>query len=128
MKIKKISDQYMERLKEYKVSTLHNKFGHYINQKDNISINKSNIINDFQRKFDEICIDDELKCNILVDLRYKKNQDSKQLIWDICIQTIINNLLNKNNSTIHYPVACDSGDIMFKGNKFLLKEKKIIAA
>lgn len=127
-KIKKISDQYVERLKEYKILTHYNKFEHYINPKENTNINKFNIIDDFQRRFDEVCIDNELKCDILIDLRYKKNQDSKQLIWDICINTIINNLLNKNDSKIHYPVADSDGKIIFKGDKFSLKEKKIIAA
>lgn len=120
-KIKKISGQYIKKAKEYKISHNNSKF----EQTSPSQIETLTMIDEFNRKLDEVCIDDELKCNILVDLRYKSNQDSKNLIWNVCCRQIITNLLNKNGGVIHYPVVDKKGNIIFKGNRFSLKEKSI---
>lgn len=61
----------------------------------------------FKSKFYEVCSNDNQLCNILIDLLYDK-PNSKGVVWDMCGDIIINNLLKKSNYWIKYPEAsCD---------------------
>jgi hypothetical protein len=53
---------------------------------------------------------------------YKTNA-SKQFVWDMCGDVIIETLLMKRDNTIAYPVADEFGDIVFNGNKYSMKYK-----
>jgi hypothetical protein len=79
---------------------------------------------EFKSRAEEICSNSEDLCNILVDLVYK-NKDSKQFVWDICGEQIIENLLNKNDRKYRYPVVCKDGDIEWQGFKFKMIEKEV---
>ena len=64
-------------------------------------------------------------CEILLDMCYTTNK-SKQFVWDVCGDTIIQNLLIKNNNTIHFPVLTETeGEFKFGGESFIIKEKKL---
>ena len=61
----------------------------------------------FKSKFYEVCSNDNQLCNILIDLLYDK-PNSKGVVWDMCGDIIIDNLLKKSNYWIKYPEAsCD---------------------
>jgi hypothetical protein len=56
---------------------------------------------------------------------YKSNR-SKQFAWDICGETMINNLLKANDNTIHYPCKSESeGQFIYGGENFEIKTKVI---
>lgn len=62
-------------------------------------------------------------CDIVLDLCYPFEK-SKQFAWDICGETILENLLEQNNRTIHYPVlAADQGTFEFGGEQFYMHQK-----
>jgi hypothetical protein len=63
-------------------------------------------------------------CNALVKLLYDKT-NSKQFLWDICGDYIINKLLNENNNIINFPVEDINGDILWDGEKYSIKSIKI---
>jgi hypothetical protein len=65
------------------------------------------------------CPDEDVICNIILELCYKNNA-SKQFAWDICGKTFIKNLLKLNNYKISYPTKSKDGDIIFNGEKFKL--------
>lgn len=56
-------------------------------------------------------------CNIVLKLCYD-NSKSKQFAWDMCGETIIENLLKHNQNKIHLLVADDNGHIEYLGEKF----------
>lgn len=70
----------------------------------------------FKDKCDAMCLDDNVLCNIILDICYTTNK-SKQFAWDICGETMICNLLQKTGA-MHVPVPDEGGDIDFNGEKF----------
>ena len=78
----------------------------------------------FKSKCEEICPNEKELCDIIVDLCYSSSK-SKQFAWDICGEVIIDNLLDKNDHIINYPVLVKSdGDFEFGGEQFIMCQKK----
>lgn len=78
----------------------------------------------FVRECLEICPNQDVLCNIVIDLCYTNN-NSKQFAWDLCGDTILSNILKRNSMKIHYPSRDEEGDIIFGGQRFSMKEKII---
>jgi hypothetical protein len=70
-------------------------------------VNKSVIDLIFRGKFHEVCPNEHVLCDILIDLLYDK-PNSKGVVWDMCGDAIVDNLLKKTNGMIQYPEAVDS--------------------
>jgi hypothetical protein len=70
-------------------------------------VNKSVIDLIFRGKFHEVCPNEHVLCDILIDLLYDK-PNSKGVVWDMCGDAIVDNLLKKTNGIIQYPEAVDS--------------------
>lgn len=83
--------------------------------------NRTIFSNKFKTEAELICTNSEDLCNIIIDLVYK-NKDSKQFVWDICGEQIIENLLNKNERKYKYPKQDENGDIEWQGLKFKMVE------
>jgi hypothetical protein len=66
------------------------------------------------------CPDEDILCNIILDMCYKNNS-SKQFAWDVCGKTFIKNLLRLNDFKISYPTKSGDGDIIFNGEKFKIE-------
>lgn len=79
----------------------------------------------FKRECFQQCPNEEILCNIVLDLCYSKSKASKQFAWDICGDMIIQNLLKRNNYMITYPTLDESGNIEFNGQKFSMKTSEI---
>lgn len=78
----------------------------------------------FRQQSALLCPDPLMLADILIDLCYTTT-NSKQFVWDICGDTIIENLLAKNHGRIKYPEQADGGDIHYLGKTFILREKYI---
>lgn len=78
----------------------------------------------FVRECLEVCPNQDILCNIVIDLCYTNN-NSKQFAWDLCGDTILSNILKRNSMKIHYPSRDEEGDIIFGGQRFSMKEKII---
>ena len=76
--------------------------------------------NTFEKMCMEICPNEDILCNIIVDMCYKSNS-SKQFAWDMCGKVFIKNLLKKNNYKIYFPEHCNDGDILFHGERYKIK-------
>lgn len=63
-------------------------------------------------------------CDILVDICYKR-EASKQFLWDVVGDQIIENLLNKNGRVIQYPAQDPNGDVRFRGKQFTFRYKVV---
>lgn len=117
--IKKIYEEYIQELKKHKISIKRKR----INRED-ANIQKELLKEMYKQKCIEKVSCEEDLCNILVDMCYEKN-NSKQFVWDMCGNQIIENLLIKNNGNINYPELDDKGNIYFNGELFTLKTIKI---
>lgn len=77
----------------------------------------------FKGKFYEACSNEKMLCDILIDLLYDK-PNAKGVVWDMCGDVIIDNLLSKSGGLIEYPEAVDC-DEEFKCCRKRFKMKKI---
>ena len=78
----------------------------------------------FRVKSEGLCSNQDELCNIVLDLCYTNNE-SKQFAWDICGDTIIENLLINNDYMIEVPELSNDGEIEFGGLKFNMKKSQI---
>lgn len=72
----------------------------------------------FKGRFHEVCSNDKKLCNILIDLLYDK-PNSKGVVWDMCGDVIIDNLLEKSDFWVEYPeIAHDDAEFGCCRKKF----------
>ena len=79
---------------------------------------------DFRRECDCVCSNSQTLCDILLDICYRRSR-TKNFVWNMCEEEIINNLLHKNNNLIGYPVLDACGDIEFRGSKFSFHQTEV---
>lgn len=93
--------------------------------KDEVRASRTIMLLDFKAKCETLCPNAKELCNIIIDLCYASSK-SKQFAWDICGETIIENLLEKNNGIINYPVPVKAnGEFEFGGEQFVMRQKKL---
>lgn len=80
--------------------------------------------NEFRAACDGACSNAQCLCDILLDICYQRSS-TKRFAWQMCGKEIIENLLQKNGSRIHFPVIDPDGEIVFGGNRFQFKEKEM---
>lgn len=83
-------------------------------------------LEEFKRSSMEICYTEETLCNVLVMLAYRDGRISKKFVWHMVGDIIIENLLNNNNSIIHYMELNEDGNLLFNGNKYELVSKEVL--
>jgi hypothetical protein len=115
--IKKLYEDYMNELSNYHTLVANTRIEH-----EEATTTRMEFKNRFKVACSSACPNEEELCNIILDICYKNN-NTKQFAWDVCGETIINNLLHKNDNIINYPVADDNGDIQFGGCKFTMCKK-----
>ena len=87
-----------------------------------IEMIKKNIHDHFKEKCLEVCQNEKVLCNILVDLCYKKTNKSKQFAWDTCGDLMVHNLLRHKENILRFPKQSDDGDFTYKGLTFKMEE------
>lgn len=83
----------------------------------------------FIMKSKVICPDEDLRCDLFIDIGYKSNA-SKKFIWEICGRQIIRNLLERHDDKLWYPIRSSEAEFEFHGEKFrmtdtIIQRKKI---
>ena len=118
-KISRIKAEYDDSVKYYQQLANKQRL-----DKDEVTVNRNMMLLKFKSKCEEICPNEKELCDIIVDLCYSSSK-SKQFAWDICGEVIIDNLLDKNDHIINYPVLVKSdGDFEFGGEQFIMCQKK----
>ena len=79
---------------------------------------------DFRKDCDKICPNEDVLCNIILDVCYKKNS-TKKFVWSMCGHNIIHNLLKKNECRIQFPTIDTDGNISYCGDTYSVKSKGI---
>lgn len=104
-KVKDIYKDYRDAIKNLATKT---KYDEIDDENDGV-VNKEAIDLIFKGKFHEACSNEKMLCDILIDLLYDK-PNSKGVVWDICGDTVIDNLLQKSGYMIQYPEAVESDE------------------
>ena len=79
----------------------------------------------FAEKCYNLCPNQYELCDILIDLCYKGRND-KDIVWFVCGDVIIENLLKNNNDNMYYPEKVDSeGEFWCCGHQFIMKKIRI---
>lgn len=118
-KIAKIKSEYDDSVKYYQQLANKQRL-----DKDEVTVNRNMMLLKFKSKCEEICPNEKELCDIIVDICYSSSK-SKQFAWDICGEVIIDNLLDKNDHMINYPVLVKSdGEFEFGGEQFVMHRKK----
>ncbi len=116
-KIKALYKKYKKETKKY--------FEEYNFEERENGFTKSDMrkifIQRFKQQAEILCSNKDELCNIVLDLCYT-NDESKQFAWDICGETIINNLLIKQNYKIQYLEQDSNGYIDYGGLRFSMKK------
>lgn len=76
------------------------------------------------RKMAAVCTNNRELCDIMIDIGYR-HEITKQLVWDMCGPTMVENLLNNRGWALSYPEQCEDGEIEFGGKRFTIKEAYI---
>lgn len=76
---------------------------------------------EFKAQCLSVCNNEKELTNILIELCYNSNS-SKFVVWDLCGDQIIRNLLDKFGNKYTFPIKDVNGDIEFDGERFSLKE------
>lgn len=84
---------------------------------------QEDFVNRFKMRSQSICSNEQELCDIVLDLCYKTD-GLKQFAWDIAGDTIIENLLKRNNYTISYP-ECTGNEFEFGGKFFTMQSIKL---
>ncbi len=120
VQIAKIKSQYDDDVRYYQQMANKQRLN-----KEDVAINRNMMMLKFRSKCEEICPNENELCDIIIDLCYSSNK-SKQFAWDICGETLINNLLVRNNHTINYPMHTNSnGEFEFGGENFIMLKKQL---
>lgn len=78
----------------------------------------------YREKIYAVCNNEEDLANILVNELYDTS-NSKQFIWAMVGEYLIDKLLKDNNYTIKYPVKDDNGKIEWNGTRYSIIEERI---
>jgi hypothetical protein len=120
---------------EYRlIEELHTEYMHTIrNIKKQYAIRDDNDVNNdmvsdlfiakeaWREKCLSVCSNEKVLTNILLEICYNSS-GSKAMVWDVCGEQIICNLLEKNGYTFKFPQRDVNGDIEFGGENFSISE------
>lgn len=119
-KIKKLYESYKRSLQSYIQYAKTERI-----KSDDRQIQKYLLKEEFKEKCLRDCPNEDMLCNIVLDLCYSKSKNSKQFAWDMCGEVFIKNLLRRNNYKISYPEFDEVGEIEFAGMNFSMKQVDI---
>lgn len=86
---------------------------------------RAQLVDGFRKVCEEICSNEKELCDILIDICYG-SESSKQFVWDLCGDVILNNLLQNNGGVIRFPkVVEDGGEFTYCGEQFTMCERMV---
>lgn len=118
-RIKQIYDEYTRSLSE-----IQKRKNTARSEADDIETKIIQLNQKFKRECSLICSNKYELCDIILDICYNSSY-SKHFAWQMCGDTIIENLLKRNDNIITYLYKDDGGEIYFGGNRFSLGRKEV---
>lgn len=118
-KIKECVDKYTETLAENMSDAYSNMYS-----EDEVAPERVHLIEEFAAACREVEPDEAALCDLLLEVCYRK-ESTKHLVWEICGDQIIRNMLGRNGGVLTYPQQDDEGDIEFRGERFTMVQKEV---
>lgn len=91
---------------------------------DETSMLLSAMNSEFRASCRKVCPNSRELCDIMLDICYKRSS-TKQFVWSVCGEDIIDNLLDCSGGTVWCPVPDEHGDISFGGRRFFFVQKEL---
>lgn len=117
--ILKLYENYNKRLRSYAVFASYERVDEYDTFSKMLEMRE-----EFMQECTKVCPNRFSLCDIVLDICYRKSS-TKRFAWEMCGDEIIQNLLARNGCVISYPTLDSNGEIMFGGNRFSLKRKRL---
>lgn len=111
-KIRDIYERYLKKTVEFQVKSKQQRL-----DKDDTTIQFMILREEFRKECRLLCTNKYELCDIILDICYRSSH-SKQFAWEMCADTIIENLLKKNDNEISYVYKDNDGDIEYCGERF----------
>nr|WP_154958218.1 hypothetical protein [Paenibacillus xylanexedens] len=119
--IQKLYQRHNEELRNYMTHSRKSKVN-----KEERSARWQVFVSRFKEQAFEICNNEEDLCNMIVDMCYRRADQSKQFVWDVSGEQIIRNLLHRNRQIIHYPVVAEAtGEFEYVGKTFRMTSVEV---
>ena len=109
---------------EYKKNK-NNKYSNDYNDKEDCFKTQEELIEAFKSDIKQLIPDEQKRLNTLLDMGYNKGSISKNMVWILAEDIIIENLLKKSNYQIEYPIRDENGDIEFGGEMFKMVNMEV---
>ena len=87
--------------------------------------NTSEVLEYYIKEMHIQCTNEEVLCDILIDLCYNDNKNdkySKEILWAACGNVLIDRLLKSHNYKMRYPIKSDNPDFICCGTGFKMQE------
>lgn len=117
--IKNLCEHYLMDLKSLNGKRVNNE-----EEKKMLLEDKSRLLETLTEDLSVICPNMEFLCDILLDICYSGKM-SKSIVWDICGDQIIKNMLKKHNNILTYPEKCQVEGFLCGGVRFINKTIEI---
>ena len=117
-KVSTLYEQYIDDLKKFYQTSVKQKMSS--NERADI---ENRLTERFKNDLLVVCTNEETLCNIMIDICYSSNK-SKYVVWNVCGEQIIKNLLKRNKGQISYPIQSATGEFEFKGMTFAMHTKQ----
>ena len=82
---------------------------------------KDTLLDGFKERLYNTCGNEDILCNVLVDVCYNTTT-SKALLWDVCGDIIIRNLIRNKGNKLRFPMQSDEVEFEYKGLTFKMEE------
>ena len=78
-----------------------------------------NVDFDMNSILSELCSNEEMLCDLLLDYCYLHN-GNKEILWNVCGETLVNRL--SQDRKLYYPIVDICGDFEVQGKRYAMKE------
>lgn len=119
IKIKKAYEDYKNDMKDSRLLTRKS------NDLEELEHEHSERDDYFKEKVMSIIPDKQILLNTMLELSYKKTVISKTLTWVVCGDIILDNMLDRTNNKIQYPIKADDSDFEYNGIGYKMKELEL---
>lgn len=113
LEIEEIYNDYLLQVKNFFNRTKNERI-----DKIEAAIEKQTFVDTFKHRCALVCPNEYELCDIMLDICYSR-ESGKRFVWDVCGETIIENLLSKNNYELQFPeVVKSNGEFEYGGSQF----------
>lgn len=117
--VKQLCDKYLDNVRELNRKKVCNE-----DERKILLDDKKQLLDTFKDDISMVCPNEIVLCDTLLDMCYLGSLP-KNIVWDVCGDIIVRNMLKKNNYMITYPEKSENADFWCGGVKYINKTIKV---